>query len=72
MTTPESTFGARFWGLNENLASANFAMVMSTGIVSVALHLLGFQDGAMALFWINIAMFVVLWPLYLLKLVRFP
>ena len=32
--------------LNENLASANFAMVMSTGIVSVALHLLGCNWGA--------------------------
>ena len=71
-TSDAGTFGGRFWALNENLASANFAMVMSTGIVSVALHLLGFPEGATALFWINIAMFVALWPLYLLKLVHFP
>ena len=73
MKTPDTdTFGGRFRALNENLDPADFAMVMSTGIVSVALHLLGFGTPATVLFWINIAMFVVLWPLYLLKLVRFP
>ena len=67
-----NSFAANFWSLNENLASANFAMVMSTGIVSIALHLLGCNWGALLLFYINIGMFVMLWPLYLLKLFRFP
>lgn len=58
--------------LNKNLASANFAMVMSTGIVSIALHLLGCQWGARFLFIVNIAMFIILWPLYLRKLCLYP
>lgn len=67
-----SNLGKNFDFLNENLASANFAMVMSTGIVSIALHLLGCQWGAWLLFAINIIMFLVLWPLYILKLFRYP
>ncbi len=67
-----SNFRENFDLLNEGLASANFAMVMSTGIVSVALHLLGCQWGAMLLYAINIIMFLVLWPLYILKLVKYP
>ena len=67
-----SNFGKNFDFLNENLASANFAMVMSTGIVSIALHLLGCSWGAWLLFAINIIMFIVLWPLYIIKLVRYP
>lgn len=67
-----SDYRENFDYLNENLASANFAMVMSTGIVSIALHLLGCQWGAWLLFAINIAMFLVLWPLYILKLFKYP
>lgn len=67
-----SSFRENFDFLNEGLASANFAMVMSTGIVSVALHLLGCQWGSMLLFAINIVMFVVLWPLYIRKAFRYP
>lgn len=62
-----SDFWCNFNFLNENLASANFAMVMSTGIVSVALNLLGCRLGAMLLFAVNIIMFLVLWPLYIRK-----
>ena len=58
--------------LNEGLASANFAMVMSTGIVSVALHLLGCNWGAYLLYGVNIIMFLVLWPLYILKAFKYP
>lgn len=67
-----SNIGKNFAYLNENLASANFAMVMSTGIVSIALHLLGCSWGAYLLFAVNILMFVVLWPLYFIKLICFP
>lgn len=66
-----SSFSQNFDYLNKGLASANFAMVMSTGIVSTALHLLGCQWGAMLLFAINIIMFVVLWPLYILKAFKY-
>ncbi len=65
-------FRKNFDFLNENLASANFAMVMSTGIVSIALHLLGCSWGAWLLFIINIIMFIVLWILYINKLLRWP
>lgn len=58
--------------LNEGLASANFAMVMSTGIVSVALHLLGCRWGAMLLFAINIIMFIALWIFYIRKAFCYP
>lgn len=61
-----------FEHLLETQSSANFAMVMSTGIVSVALHLLGWQTGAYALFWINGVMFAVLCVLYLMRLIRYP
>lgn len=67
-----SNFSKNFDFLNENLASANFAMVMSTGIVSIALHLLGCSWGAWFLFAVNIVMFLVLWPMYILKLFRYP
>ena len=36
-------------------------MVMATGIVSVAAHLLGFNAIAIALFWLNAVTYVVLW-----------
>ena len=36
----KNTVGGRFLTMLEAQAPANFAMVMSTGIVSVALHLL--------------------------------
>lgn len=58
--------------LNKGTASANFAMVMSTGIVSVALHLLGCNWGAMLLFIINIIMFLWLWPMYIRKALKYP
>ena len=67
-----SDFGKNFDFLNENLASANFAMVMSTGIVSIALHLLGCEWGAWILFLVNIVMFVALWIFYIIKLLRWP
>lgn len=53
-------------------APANFAMVMSTGIVSIALHLLGCEAGALALCYINIVMFFWLWVVYIWRLSRFP
>lgn len=59
-------------GLLQRAAPANFAMVMGTGIVSIALHLLGMQAAALALFYINIALFCSLWTVYLLRLGLFP
>ena len=52
------------------LHPAYFALVMATGIVSVASHLLGLRWIALPLFWANIAFYIVLWSLLLLRLSR--
>lgn len=49
-----------------------FAMVMATGIVSIASHLLGLTTVALALLVVNVVTYVVLWALYLARLVLFP
>jgi len=55
-----------------DLSPAYFAMVMATGIVSLAAHLDGLQATAIALFRFNVAVWAVLWLLYLLRMVRHP
>ncbi|MBI4318424.1 MAG: tellurite resistance/C4-dicarboxylate transporter family protein [Chloroflexi bacterium] len=55
-----------------DLHPAYFALVMATGIVSVATHLLGMSQIAIALVWLNIVAFGTLWPLTLLRITRFP
>lgn len=54
------------------LHPAYFALVMATGIVSIAAHLLKMPSIARALLLINVAAFVVLWILTLLRILRFP
>ena len=54
------------------LSPAYFGMVMATGIVSLAAHLLGAPLISKALFNINIAAYAVLWVLTLLRMVRYP
>ena len=51
-----------------DLSPAYFAMVMATGIVSIAAHLLGMQSIATALFWLNIFVYCILWILTGLRL----
>jgi tellurite resistance protein TehA-like permease len=46
-------------------------MVMATGIVSLAAHLLAVQGIAQALFRLNIAVYTVLWLLPVLRMVRY-
>jgi len=48
-----------------------FALVMATGIVSIACHLLGFEWVAQALFLVNKVAYGILWALFLLRLVLF-
>lgn len=48
-----------------------FALVMATGIVSIAAHLLAMAPIAWALFRINQVAYVVLWLLTLARLIRF-
>ena len=50
---------------------AYFALVMATGIVSIACTLLGLRPVGVALLWANSAFFVVLWLLTVLRLLRY-
>ena len=59
-------------GAVANLHPAYFAMVMATGIVSVAAQLLGNRPIALALFALNIGFYVILVALTVLRLVRHP
>ncbi|QTQ38031.1 tellurite resistance/C4-dicarboxylate transporter family protein [Aromatoleum petrolei] len=54
------------------LSPAYFGMVMATGIVSLATHLLGMQSVAKALFLLNCVVYVLLWFLTILRVVRYP
>ncbi len=48
------------------------ALVMATGIVSIACHLLGMDFLAFPLFYLNQLFYVVLWLLILARLFRYP
>ncbi len=49
-----------------------FALVMATGIVSIAAHLHGFESVARVLLWLNAGFFVILWLLLLARLALYP
>jgi tellurite resistance protein TehA-like permease len=51
---------------------AYFAMVMATGIVSIAAQLLDWRPVAATLFWLNILFYVALCVLTLARLLRYP
>ncbi len=57
---------------SRSLSPAYFALVMATGIVSLAAHLLGMPHVARALLWLNAAAWVLLWLLTALRLAWFP
>lgn len=57
-------------GALATLHPAYFAMVMATGIVSIAAHLLGMRAIGVALLWLNVVFYVVLWGLTVLRLLR--
>jgi hypothetical protein len=52
----------------EKLSPGYFALVMATGIVSIAAHFLGLEWAAIALFWINVVAYGVLWALTLARI----
>ena len=56
----------------QDLSPGYFAMVMATGIVSLACHLLGMPVIAQALFAFNVVAYGVLWLLTLGRLICFP
>jgi tellurite resistance protein TehA-like permease len=51
---------------------AYFAMVMATGIVSIASHLLDLRPIGSVLFWLNVLFYAVLWVLTVVRCLRFP
>jgi tellurite resistance protein TehA-like permease len=55
----------------KGLSPAYFAMVMATGIVSIAAEAMSMPRIAMALFWLNIGVYLVLWLLSVLRAVWF-
>jgi tellurite resistance protein TehA-like permease len=63
-------FLTRADGMLKGLSPASFAMVMATGIVSIATELLGYGLIAKTLFAINIVLFTILWILTILRVVR--
>lgn len=56
----------------EKMPPAYFALVMATGIVSLAAYLLEYRAVAHLLFYLNCAAFVILWALFALRALAFP
>ena len=54
-----------------DLHPAYFALVMATGIVSLAASIQGFAAVALAMLWLNAVFFAALWALTLLRLARY-
>lgn len=51
---------------------AYFALVMSTGIISIACHLLDLRLLGQILLWLNLGLYSALWLLTLLRIVYYP
>jgi tellurite resistance protein TehA-like permease len=64
--------GVRMLAELSGLSPAYFGMVMATGIVSLAAHLLAMPGIAQALFQLNIVVYAVLWLLTVLRMARYP
>jgi len=56
----------------ENLHPSYFALVMATGIISIAANMLGMGFFAIGLFWFNLVAFVIIWSFTILRVVYFP
>lgn len=54
-----------------DLHPAAFAMVMATGIVSIAAKLRGYPTIAIALLWLNVLLYARLWLLTLIRFIRY-
>jgi tellurite resistance protein TehA-like permease len=62
-------------GATSDLATmhpASFALVMATGIVSIACFLMEWRVAAGALLWANLAFYAALWLLTVARIVRYP
>lgn len=64
----KNKFLAAFKQEVQRLSPACFALVMATGIVSIAVDIMGMRDLAVALFYLNVAAYCILWLLTLLRI----
>lgn len=55
-----------------DLPPAYFALVMATGIVSIASHYLGFHYFSLFLLWLNVFFYILLWVLTIARLLLYP
>lgn len=72
MSAASPTFSGGIRPLIQGLAPAYFAMVMATGIVSIACHLMNLRAIALPLLWLNVLFYVGLWTLTLVRMVLYP
>jgi tellurite resistance protein TehA-like permease len=70
MTVPDTGPPTRLAAV-ATMHPASFALVMATGIVSIACQLLGWPLMATALFWLNLLFFTVLWLLLAVRIAWF-
>lgn len=54
------------------LHPAYFGLVMATGVVSIVSHLLGLEDAAAFLLWVNVPAYLALWVLLAARALAFP
>ena len=71
MTNESNSLSNPFLRAAANLFPGYFALVMATGIISIAAHLLEMQTIAIALLAVNVAAYAILWALLLIRLVAF-
>lgn len=60
-----------FEGIKE-LSPSYFALVMATGIVSIASYYAGYSIIALILLWLNSVQYILLWILYIGRIILFP
>ena len=68
----DSTSAPASAGELADLHPAYFAMVMATGIVSIAAHLLGLRWASLPLFWLNAVFYPAIAALMVARIIRYP
>ncbi|MBI2525823.1 MAG: tellurite resistance/C4-dicarboxylate transporter family protein [Candidatus Rokubacteria bacterium] len=64
--------GTNFRQALRDLQPGGFALVMGTGIVSIAANLLGMRLVAVPMFWFNIGAYALLWILTIARAISYP
>lgn len=67
-----SSLSGRIRPLIQGLPPAEFAMIMATGIVSIACYLLNLRAPALILLWLNAALYVIVWVVTIVRIVVYP